>query len=143
MLMPKRAKWRKQSRGRMKGLDRRGAEISFGEFGLQALEPGWVTARQIEAARRSLVRFMKRRGKVWIRIFPDKPVTQKPAETRMGKGKGAVDHYVAVVRPGRVLFELSGLPLDHAREALRLASHKLAIKTRFIERFERVGAGER
>ena len=143
MLMPKRAKWRKQSRGRMKGLDRRGAEISFGEFGLQALEPGWVTARQIEAARRSLVRFMKRRGKVWIRIFPDKPVTQKPAETRMGKGKGAVDHYVAVVRPGRVLFELSGLPEENAREALRLASHKLAIKTRFIERFERVGASER
>jgi large subunit ribosomal protein L16 len=143
MLMPKRAKWRKQSRGRMKGLDRRGAEISFGEFGLQALEPGWVTARQIEAARRSLVRFMKRRGKVWIRVFPDKPVTQKPAETRMGKGKGAVDHYVAVVRPGRVLFELSGLPEDHAREALRLASHKLAIKTRFIERFERVGASQK
>jgi large subunit ribosomal protein L16 len=143
MLMPKRAKWRKQSRGRMKGLDRRGAEISFGEFGLQALEPGWVTARQIEAARRTLVRFMKRRGKVWIRIFPDKPVTQKPAETRMGKGKGAVDHYVAVVRPGRVLFELSGLPEDNAREAFRLASHKLAIKTRFIERFERAGASPR
>jgi large subunit ribosomal protein L16 len=143
MLMPKRAKWRKQSRGRMRGIDRRGAEISFGEFGLQALEPGWVTARQIEAARRTLVRFMKRRGKVWIRIFPDKPVTQKPAETRMGKGKGAVDHYVAVVRPGRVLFELSGLPEDHAREAFRLASHKLAIRTRFIERIERVGASER
>jgi large subunit ribosomal protein L16 len=140
MLMPKRAKWRKQSRGRMKGLDRRGAEVSFGEFGLQALEPGWVTARQIEAARRALVRYMKRRGKVWIRIFPDKPVTQKPAETRMGKGKGAVDHYVAVVRPGRVLVELSGLPEDAAREALRLASHKLAIKTRFIERLDRAGA---
>src|SRR3990170_2404955 len=143
MLMPKRAKWRKQSRGRMKGLDRRGAEISFGEFGLQALEPGWVTARQIEAARRSLVRFMKRRGKFWTRFSPKKPVTQKPAETRMGKGKGAVDHYVAVVRPGRVLFELSGLPEENAREALRLASPKLAIKTRFIERFERVGASER
>jgi large subunit ribosomal protein L16 len=143
MLMPKRAKWRKQSRGRMKGIETRGAEISFGEFGLQALEPGWVTARQIEAVRRTLVRFMKRRGKVWIRIFPDKPVTQKPAETRMGKGKGAVDHYVAVVRPGRVMFELSGLPQDHAREAFRLASHKLAIKTRFIERLERVGASGR
>ncbi len=142
MLMPKRAKWRKQSRGRMKGLDRRGAEVSFGEYGLQALEPGWVTARQIEAARRSLVRFMKRRGKVWIRIFPDKPVTQKPAETRMGKGKGAVDHYVAVVRPGRVLFELSGLPEPSAREALRLASHKLSIKTRFVERLDLMGAGE-
>jgi large subunit ribosomal protein L16 len=142
MLMPKRAKWRKQSRGRMKGLDRRGAEVSFGDYGLQALEPGWVTARQIEAARRSLVRYMKRRGKVWIRIFPDKPVTQKPAETRMGKGKGAVDHYVAVVRPGRVLFELSGLPEPSAREALRLASHKLSIKTRFIERLDLMGASE-
>ncbi|HSR49057.1 MAG TPA: 50S ribosomal protein L16 [Anaerolineales bacterium] len=142
MLMPKRAKWRKQSRGRMKGLDRRGAEVSFGEYGLQALEPGWVTARQIEAARRSLVRYMKRRGKVWIRIFPDKPVTQKAAETRMGKGKGAVDHYVAVVRPGRVLFELSGLPEANAREALRLASHKLSIKTRFIERLDMMGASD-
>ena len=143
MLMPKRVKYRKQMRGRMTGTETRGAEIHFGEFALQAVEPGWMTQRQIEAARRALVRFMKRRGKVWIRIFPDKPVTQKPAETRMGKGKGAVDHYVAVVRPGRVLFELSGLPEDHAREALRLASHKLAIKTRFIERFERVGVGER
>jgi large subunit ribosomal protein L16 len=142
MLMPKRAKWRKQSRGRMKGLDRRGAEVSFGEYGLQALEPGWVTARQIEAARRSLVRYMKRRGKVWIRIFPDKPVTQKAAETRMGKGKGAVDHYVAVVRPGRVLFELSGLPEASAREALRLASHKLSIKTRFVERLDMMGASD-
>jgi large subunit ribosomal protein L16 len=106
---------------------------------LQALEPGWVTARQIEAARRTLVRYMKRRGKVWIRIFPDKPVTKKPAETRMGKGKGSVDHWVAVVRPGRMLFELSGLPHDSAREALRLASHKLAIKTKFTARIEQVG----
>jgi large subunit ribosomal protein L16 len=103
------------------------------------LEPGWVTARQIEAARRSLVRYMKRRGKVWIRIFPDKPVTQKPAETRMGKGKGAVDHWVAVVKPGRIMIELSGLPHDAAREALRLASHKFAIKTKFLERTERGG----
>lgn len=139
MLMPKRVKWRKQMRGRMKGRASRGTEVTFGEYGLQALEPGWVTARQIEAARRSLVRYMKRRGKVWIRIFPDKPVTRKPAETRMGKGKGAVDHWVAVVRPGRVLFELSGLPGDAAREAMRLAAHKLSIKTKFIERLEAAG----
>lgn len=139
MLMPKRVKWRKQMRGRMKGKASRGTEVSFGEFGLQALEPGWVTARQIEAARRTLVRYMRRRGKVWIRIFPDKPVTQRAAETRMGKGKGAVDHWVAVVRPGRVLFELSGLPEDGAREALRLAAHKLAIKTKFVERTDILG----
>jgi large subunit ribosomal protein L16 len=129
----------KQMRGRMKGKESRGTEVSFGEYGLQALEPGWVTARQIEAARRTLVRYMKRRGKVWIRIFPDKPVTKKPAETRMGKGKGSVDHWVAVVRPGRMLFEISGLPHDSAREALRLASHKLAIKTKFTGRIEQVG----
>ncbi len=139
MLFPKRVKWRKQNRGRMKGQAGRGVDVAFGEYGLQALEPGWVTARQIEAARRSLVRYMKRRGKVWIRIFPDKPVTQKPAETRMGKGKGAVDHWVAVVKPGRIMIELSGLPHDAAREALRLASHKFAIKTRFLERIERMG----
>ncbi len=141
MLMPKRVMRgrMKQMRGRMKGKESRGTAVSFGEFGLQALEPGWVTARQIEAARRTLVRFMKRRGKVWIRIFPDKPVTKKPAETRMGKGKGSVDHWVAVVRPGRMLFEISGLPSDSAREALRLASHKLAIKTKFTARVEQVG----
>jgi large subunit ribosomal protein L16 len=139
MLFPKRVKWRKQNRGRMKGQAGRGVDVAFGEFGLQALEPGWVTARQIEAARRSLVRYMKRRGKVWIRIFPDKPVTQKPAETRMGKGKGAVDHWVAVVKPGRIMIELSGLPQDAAKEALRLASHKFSIKTRFLERIERMG----
>lgn len=139
MLFPKRVKWRKQNRGRMKGRAGRGVDVAFGEFGLQALEPGWVTARQIEAARRSLVRYMKRRGKVWIRIFPDKPVTQKPAETRMGKGKGAVDHWVAVVKPGRIMIELSGLPQDAAKEALRLASHKFSIKTRFLERIERMG----
>jgi large subunit ribosomal protein L16 len=132
MLMPKRVKHRKQMRGRMKGKATRGNEISFGDYGLQALEPGWITARQIEAARRALVRFMRRRGKVWIRIFPDKPVTQKPAETRMGKGKGAVDHWVAVVKPGRLLFEISGLDEEAAREAMRLASHKLPIKTKFM-----------
>ncbi|MDF1500014.1 MAG: 50S ribosomal protein L16 [Anaerolineales bacterium] len=132
MLMPKRVKHRKQMRGRMKGKASRGNEISFGDYGLQALEPGWITARQIEASRRALVRFMRRRGKVWIRIFPDKPVTQKPAETRMGKGKGAVDHWVAVVKPGRLLFEISGLDEEAAREAMRLASHKLPIKTKFM-----------
>jgi large subunit ribosomal protein L16 len=141
MLMPKRVmRGRlKQMRGRMKGKESRGTDVSFGEFGLQALEPGWVTARQIEAARRALVRYMRRRGKIWIRIFPDKSVTQKPAETRMGKGKGSVDHWVAVVRPGRILFEISGLPLESAREAMRLAAHKLAIKTKFAERVDQVG----
>jgi large subunit ribosomal protein L16 len=134
MLMPKRVKYRKQMRGRMRGKATRGAEVSFGDFGLRALEPGWVTARQIEAARRALVRYMRRRGKVWIRIFPDKPVTQKPAETRMGKGKGSVDHWVAVVKPGRILFEISGVSEDDAKEAMRLASHKLAIKTKFTTR---------
>jgi large subunit ribosomal protein L16 len=134
MLMPKRVKHRKQMRGRMKGKATRGTDITFGDYGLQALEPGWVTARQIEAARRALVRYMKRRGKVWIRIFPDKPVTQKAAETRMGKGKGAVDHWVAVVKPGRILFEISGVTDEGAREAMRLASHKLSIKTKFAVR---------
>jgi large subunit ribosomal protein L16 len=141
MLMPKRVMpgRLKQMRGRMRGKETRGVDVSFGEYGLQALEPGWVTARQIEASRRALVRFMKSRGKVWIRIFPDKPVTQKPAETRMGKGKGSVDHWVAVVKPGRILFEISGLPPEAAREALRLASHKLSIKTKFIERADLTG----
>jgi large subunit ribosomal protein L16 len=134
MLMPKRFKHRKQMRGRMKGKASRGTEVTFGDYGLQALEPGWVTARQIEAARRALVRFMRRRGKVWIRIFPDKPVTQKAAETRMGKGKGAVDHWVAVVKPGRIMFELSGLDEEAAKEAMRLATHKLSIKTKFTTR---------
>ncbi len=132
MLLPKRVKWRKQMRGRMKGHETRGVEVSFGEYGLQALEPAWLTQRQIEAARRALVRYMKRRGKVWIRIFPDKPVTQRAAETRMGKGKGAVDHWVAVVKPGRIIIEVSGLPEDVAREAMRLASHKLPIKTKMV-----------
>jgi large subunit ribosomal protein L16 len=139
MLFPKRVKYRKQFRGRMKGRAQRGAEVSFGDYGLQALEPGWVTARQIEAARRALVRFMRRRGKVWIRIFPDKPVTQKPAETRMGKGKGAVDHWVAVVKPGRILFELSGLEEEAAKEAMRLAAHKISIKTKFTRRIDSGG----
>jgi large subunit ribosomal protein L16 len=136
MLMPKRVKWRKQMRGRMKGHEMRGVEVSFGEYGLQALEPAWLTQRQIEAARRALVRYMKRRGKVWIRIFPDKPVTQRAAETRMGKGKGAVDHWVAVIKPGRILIEVSGLPEETAKEAMRLASHKLPIKTKMVAAYD-------
>ncbi len=134
MLMPKRVKYRKQMRGRMTGAETRGAEIHFGEYALQAVEPGWMTQRQIEAARRALVRFMKRKGKVWIRVFPDKPVTQRAAETRMGKGKGAVDHWVAVVRPGRIIFEVAGLDETTAREAMRLAAHKLALKTKIVIR---------
>jgi len=141
MLMPKRVKYRKQMRGRMKGKESRGVEISFGDYGLQALEPGWVTARQIEAARRTLVHAMKRRGKVWIRIFPDKPYTRKPPETRMGKGKGNVEYWVSVVRPGRVMFEVGGLDEATAREALRLAKLKFAIKTKVIARHD-LAAGE-
>ena len=141
MLMPKRVKYRKQMRGRMKGKESRGVEISFGEYGLLAMEPGWVTARQIEAARRTLVHAMKRRGKVWIRIFPDKPYTQKPPETRMGKGKGNVEYWVAVVKPGRVMFEVGGLDDATAREALSLARHKFAIKTKIVARHE-VTTGE-
>ncbi len=139
MLMPKRVKYRKQFRGRMKGQAGRGTEVAFGEYGLQALEPAWVTSRQIEAARRAIVRYVRRRGKYWIRIFPDKPVTAKPAETRMGKGKGAVDHWVAVIKPGRILFELAGVPEDQAREAMRLAANKLPIKCQFVVRHEGVG----
>jgi large subunit ribosomal protein L16 len=140
MLMPKRVKWRKQMRGRMKGKATRGAEVSFGDFGLMALEPGWVTARQIEAARRAIVRTMRRRGKFWIRIFPDKPVTRKPAETRMGKGKGNVEYWVAVVKPGRVMFEVGGgLPDEISLEALRLAQYKLAIKTKIVARHDLTG----
>jgi large subunit ribosomal protein L16 len=135
MLMPKRVKYRKQMRGRMKGKASRGAEVHFGDFGLQALEPGWVTARQIEAARRVMVRQMRRRGKVWIRVFPDKPITKRAAESRMGKGKGSVEFWVAVAKPGRVLFEIGGgVPEDVARDALRLAAYKLAIKTQIIQR---------
>ncbi len=142
MLMPKRMKYRKQMRGRMKGMSRGALSVQFGEFGLQALEPAWVTQRQIEAARRAIVRFIKRRGKLWIRIFPDKPVTMKPAETRMGKGKGAVDHYVAVVRPGRVMFEMGSVDEDTARQALRLAAFKLPIKTKFVKRTDPISGEE-
>jgi len=134
MLMPKRVKWRKQMRGRMKGKALRGAQVSFGEFGLQALEPGWLTARQIEAARRAIVREMKRRGKVWIRIFPAKAYTHKPPETRMGSGKGNVEYYVAVVKPGRIMFEVSGLPAETATAALKSAQYKFSIKTRIVAR---------
>ncbi|MCB0117512.1 MAG: 50S ribosomal protein L16 [Anaerolineales bacterium] len=134
MLMPKRVKWRKQMRGRMRGKALRGAEVAFGEFGLQALEPGWITARQIEAARRSIVREMKRRGKVWIRIFPAKPFTHKPPETRMGSGKGNVEYYVAVVKPGRIMFEVAGLSADVAKAALRSAQYKFSIKTKVVAR---------
>ncbi len=139
MLMPKRTKYRKAHRGRMKGVAGRGNTISFGEYGLQALEPCWMTSRQIEAARRAIVRHVKRGGKLWIRVFPDKPVTAKPAETRMGGGKGAVDHWVAVVKPGRMIYEISGVQEDAAREAMRLASHKRPIKTRFVSRQDTVG----
>jgi len=140
MLMPKRVKYRKMMRGRMRGKASRGAEVHFGDLGLQAVEPGWVTARQIEAARRTITRAMRRRGKMWIRIFPDKPVTRKPPETRMGKGKGGVEFWVAVVKPGRIMFEIGGgLPDDIAREALRLAQYKLAIKTKIVGRHDVIG----
>jgi large subunit ribosomal protein L16 len=142
MLMPKRVKYRKAHRGRMRGKASRGNEISFGEFGLQALEPCWMTSRQIEAARRAIVRHVKRSGKLWIRIFPNKPVTVKPAETRMGGGKGNVDHWVAVVKPGRVIFEIAGVKEEIAREAMRLASHKLPIKTQFITRRDPISGSE-
>jgi large subunit ribosomal protein L16 len=136
LLAPSRTKYRRQHRGRMKGQATRGNTLSFGEFGLQALEPCWLEARQIESARIALTRFMKRGGKVWIRVFPDKPITAKPAETRMGSGKGAVDHWVAVIKPGRVIFEIGGVSHEIAKEAARLASHKLPVKTRFIVRGE-------
>lgn len=134
MLMPKRFKWRKQMRGRMRGKASRGAQVSFGDYGIQALEPGMISARQIEAARRAIVRYMKRRGKVWIRIFPDKPYTKRAAESRMGKGKGSVEYWVAVVRPGRIMFEIGGLPDDIAVEALRLAQYKISVKTKIVSR---------
>jgi large subunit ribosomal protein L16 len=142
MLMPKRVKYRKQMRGRMKGKESRGVSVQFGEFGLQALEPIWLNGRQIEAARRAMVRYIKRRGKIWIRVFPDKPVTKKAAETRMGSGKGAVDHWVAVIKPGRVLFEMGGVTEEEAREALRLAGFKLPCKTRFIKRIDPISGQE-
>ncbi len=137
MLMPKRVKYRKQFRGRMRGMAKGGTELQNGSFGIQALEPGWITSRQIETIRRVVVRHMKRRGKIWIRIFPDKPVTAKPAETRMGKGKGSVDHWVAVVKPGRILLEIDGVPEETAREALRLSGYKLPIKTQVVSREDR------
>jgi large subunit ribosomal protein L16 len=134
MLMPNKVKHRKQMRGRMKGSPERGSRVAFGTYGLQTLEPHWITARQIEAARIAITRFIKRGGKVWIRLFPDKPITKKPAETRMGKGKGAPEEWVAPVRPGRILFEIDGVTLEQAKEAFRLASHKLPVKTRFVAR---------
>ena len=134
MLAPKRVKYRKQQKGRMTGVSSRGAEVSFGDYGLQATECGWVTARQIEAARITLSRYVKRTGKLWIRVFPDKPITKKPAETRMGKGKGPVEGWVAVVRPGKILYEIMGVPEDKAREALRIAAQKLPIQTKFAVR---------
>jgi large subunit ribosomal protein L16 len=136
LLAPSRTKYRRQHRGHLRGKATRGATIAFGEFGLQALEAHWLEARQIESARIALTRFMKRGGKVWIRVFPDKPVTAKPAETRMGSGKGAVDHWVAVIKPGRIIFEIGGVSQEIAKEAARLAGHKLPFKTRFIVRGE-------
>jgi large subunit ribosomal protein L16 len=134
MLMPKKVKYRKQQRGRMTGKAWRGSSIAFGEYALKCMECGWITARQIEAARIAMTRFIKRGGKVWIRLFPDKPITKKPAETRMGKGKGAPEEWVAVIRPGKILFEMEGVAVDVAREAMRLASHKIPLKTKFITR---------
>ncbi|MDX2136577.1 MAG: 50S ribosomal protein L16 [Chloroflexota bacterium] len=142
MLMPKRVKYRKQQRGRMRGKAYRGSTVSFGEFGLQALEPIWLTSRQIEAARRTMVRFIKRRGKIWIRVFPDKPFTKRAAETRMGSGKGPVEYWVAVVRPGFILFEMGGVSEEEAREALRLAAFKLPIKTKFVKRIDPISGVE-
>lgn len=136
MLSPRRTKFRKQHRGRMRGMATRGNTVSFGDFALQALEPSWITSRQIEASRRAMTRYIRRGGKIWIRIFPDKPVTMRPAETRMGSGKGNPEFWVAVVKPGRVLFEIAGVPEETAREAMRLASFKLPIKTKFIMRSE-------
>ena len=134
MLMPKRVKYRKQQRGRCSGMSKGATKVDFGEYGIKAMEPGWVTARQIEAARIALTRYLKRGGKIWIRVFPDKPVSKKPAETRMGKGKGAPEFWVAVVKPGRVMFEIEGVTEDHAREAVRLAGHKMPIATKFVKR---------
>lgn len=138
MLMPKRTKFRKQQKGQFAGLSKGAAFVDFGEFGMQTLERGWVTSRQIEACRVAINRYLKRKGKVWIRVFPDKSVTKKPAETRMGKGKGAPDHWVAVVRPGRILFEVANVSREDAQDALRRAAAKLGIRTRFVKRVERV-----
>ncbi|MBQ9648358.1 MAG: 50S ribosomal protein L16 [Oscillospiraceae bacterium] len=144
MLLPKRVKYRRQQRGRLTGKATRGNKVTYGEFGLVALDPAWITSNQIEAARIAMTRYTKRGGQVWIKIFPDKPVTQKPAETRMGSGKGSPEYWVAVVKPGRVMFEIAGVPEDVAREALRLASHKLPIKTKIVklEDLESEKAGE-
>jgi len=142
MLMPKRVKHRKQFRGRMRGKAMRGNVVQFGDYGLQALEPAWITSRQIEAARRAIMRSIKRRGRVWIRVFPDKPYTKRAAESRMGKGKGSVDHYVAVVRPGLVMFEMAGIEEEIAREALRLAAFKMPIATKFIKRIDPISGEE-
>src|SRR5579864_334538 len=142
MLMPSRVKHRKQMRGRNRGTAQRGTEVSFGEFGLQAIEPVWLDSRQIEAARRVITRYVRRGGKIWIRVFPDKPVTKKPAETRMGSGKGAPDHWIAVIKPGRVLFEIAGVREDVAKEALRLAGYKLPIPTKIIARHVPVAVEE-
>ena len=139
MLLPKRVKYRRVHRGRMKGIATRGQFVSNGEYGLQALEPCWITSNQIEAARIAMTRYTKRGGKVWIKIFPDKPVTEKPAETRMGSGKGSPEYWVAVVKPGRVLFEMADIPEETAREALRLAAHKLPLKTKFVKRDSETG----
>ena len=142
MLLPKRVKYRKQMRGRMTGKASRGTVVNYGDYGLQALEPAWITSRQIEAARVAMTRYTKRGGKVWIKIFPDKPITQQPAETRMGKGKGSPEYWVAVVKPGRVMFEIGGVSEEVAREALRLASHKLPIKTMMVKKVEAEKGGE-
>ena len=142
MLIPKRVKYRRQQRGRMTGKATRGNKVTYGEFGLQALEPSWITSNQIEAARVAMTRYTKRGGQVWIKIFPDKPVTQKPAETRMGSGKGSPEYWVAVVKPGRVMFEIAGVSEDAAREALRLGSHKLPIRTKIVKREEAEGGAE-
>ena len=142
MLLPKRVKYRRVHRGRMKGKATRGNTVTYGQFGLQAMEPGWITSRQIEAARIAMTRYTKRGGKVWIKIFPDKPVTEKPAETRMGSGKGSPEYWVAVVKPGRVMFEIAGVSEEVAREALRLASHPLPIKPTFVTKEETADEGE-
>ena len=134
MLQPKRTKFRNAQKGKMKGLAQRGSQVTFGSYGLKTLEQGWITSRQIEAARIAVTRYMKREGKVWIRIFPDKPVTSKPAEVRQGKGKGSLSHYVAAIKPGRIMFEADGVPYDIAKEAMRLAAQKLPVKTKFVVR---------
>ena len=139
MLLPKRVKYRRQQRGRMKGTATRGNTVTYGDYGLQALEPCWITSNQIEAARIAMTRYIKRGGQVWIKIFPDKPVTSKPLGTRMGKGKGAPEYWVAVVKPGRVMFEIAGVPEETAREALRLAMHKLPVKCKFVKKAEQGG----